>query len=210
MTNPLPQAVLDAADISAIEQLILTERESRDLGRWKRMASCFHPDSRVRISWFDGSGEEFVKGSIDMARRGMVAKHRLEPPLVRLAGNRAVTSLSAIIDIPEVLGGIEVQLSSHVRILVRTEKRGRKWGICFFDCLYQRDELTTAIPGVSVPLTFEDLKPFRKSYRVLSYLLALKGYAPNNELAGEDKPETVASLISEVFGWAGIEPDAPR
>jgi len=36
-----------------------------------------------------------------------------------------------------------------------------KWGICFFDCLYLRDGLTTAIPGISVPVTFEDLKPFR-------------------------------------------------
>jgi hypothetical protein len=32
----------------------------------------------------------------------------------------------------------------------------------------------------------------------------LKGYAPNNELAGDDKPETVAALMSAVFGWAGV------
>jgi hypothetical protein len=25
----------------------------------------------------------------------------------------------------------------------------------FFDCFYLRDELTTAIPGISVPVTFE-------------------------------------------------------
>jgi hypothetical protein len=30
----LPQVVRDAADTSAITQLILRERESRDLGRW--------------------------------------------------------------------------------------------------------------------------------------------------------------------------------
>jgi hypothetical protein len=210
MTNPIPQVVLDTADVTAISQLILAERESRDLGLWNRMRSCFHPDSRVKLSWFDGSGEKFVEGSIDMARRGMLAKHRLGPPLVRLAGNRAVTSISAIIDIPEVLGGIEVQLSSHARFLFRTEKRDGKWGICFFDCLYLRDELTTAIPGISVPVTFNDLKPFRKPYRVLSYLLTLKGYTPNNDLAGDDRPETVAALMSDVFGWAGIDPDATR
>ena len=64
--------------------------------------------------------------------------------------------------------------------------------------------MTTAIPGISVPVTFEDLKHFRKSYRVLPYLLTLKGYAPNNELAGDDKPETVAALMSAGFGWAGV------
>ena len=207
MTDALPQAVLDAADISAITQLVLTERESRDLGRWNRMRSCFHPDSRVRISWIDGTGEQFVAGSIDMARRGIQAKHRLGPPLVRLAGNRAITTISAIIDVPDMLGGIEVQLSGHGRFVYRTEKRDGKWGICSLDFIYMRDELTTAIPGVPVPVTFDDLKPFRQAYRMLSYLLTLKGYAPNNDLAGEDRPETVAKLMSEVFGWAGIEPD---
>ncbi|MBI4274918.1 MAG: nuclear transport factor 2 family protein [Rhizobiales bacterium] len=210
MTDPIPQAVLDAADMSEITQLILTERECRDLGRWQRMASCFHPDSRVKLSWFNGTGPKFVEGSIDMARRGMMAKHRLGPIGVRLAGHRAVASLSAIIDIPEVISEIEVQLSSHARFLFRTEKRDGRWGISFFDCLYLRDELTTAIPGISVPVTFEDLKPFRKSYRVLSYMLSLKVYAPNTELAGDDRPETVAALMAEVFGWAGIDPDAPR
>lgn len=207
MTDALPQAVLDAADIAAIAQLVLTERESRDLGRWNRMRSCFHPDSRVRISWFGGTGEQFVAGSIDMARRGIRAKHRLGPPLVRLAGNRAVATISAIIDIPETLGGVEVQLSGHGRFLFRTEKRDGKWGICFLDFIYMRDELTTAIPGVPVPISFDDLKPFRPAYRVLSYLLSLKGYTPNSDLAGEDRPETVERLMSEVFGWAGIEPD---
>jgi len=36
-------------------------------------------------------------------------------------------------------------------------------GIRFFDCRYLRDESTTPIPGISAPVTFEDLKPFRKS-----------------------------------------------
>jgi SnoaL-like domain len=204
--NAVPQGVFDAADISAISQLVLLERESRDLGRWQRMRSCFHLDSRVKLSWFNGSGAEFVDGSIDMARRGMLAKHRLGPPLVRLAGNRGVASLSAIIDIPETLAGVEVWLSSHARFLYRTEKRDGKWGICFFDSIYMRDELNSAIPGQQIPITPADIKPFRSSYRMLSYLLSLKRYAFNMDLAGEDRPETVAAMKAEIYGWAGIEP----
>ena len=108
----LPQDVRNTVDITAISQLVLLERECRDLSRWNGMRDCFHPDSRVRISWFNGSGAEFVEGSIDMARRGISAKHRLGPPLVRLANNRAVASLAAIIDIPDNLGGIDVMLST--------------------------------------------------------------------------------------------------
>src|SRR5579863_2500123 len=66
MSDNLPKAVLDSADITFISQLILRERESRDLGRWDQMRDCFWPDSVVRISWFRGNGPDFVTGSIDM------------------------------------------------------------------------------------------------------------------------------------------------
>ena len=111
-TTALPKSMLDAADISAITQLILIERESRDLGRWNSMRACFHPDSVVRISWFTGNGPAFVDGSIDMAKRGMLAKHRLGPMLVRLNGDRAVISFNGIIDIPTKVNGVEAMLSN--------------------------------------------------------------------------------------------------
>ena len=205
MRTDLPQSVLDAADVVAVTQLVLLERESRDLGRWEQMRECFHPDSRVRVSWFSGTGAEFVDGSIDMARRNVLAKHRLGPILVRLAGDRAVASLSGIIDIPATLSGIEVQLSSHARFLYRAERRAERWRILSFDAIYVRDEFTTAIPGLSLPIKPADLAGFRSSYRMLSYLLTTQGYAVNSNLAGEDKPETTAALNREVYGWAGIQ-----
>ena len=204
MRTDLPQSVLDAADIIAVTQLILIERESRDLGRWDQMRDCFHADSLVRVSWFTGTGHDFVSGSIDMARRNVLAKHRLGPVLVRLAGDRAVASLSAIIDIPATLSGIEVQLSSHARFLYRVERRAEQWRILSFDAIYMRDEFTTAIPGLSLPITPADVAGFRPSYRMLSYLLTSQGYDVNSNLPGEDKPDTTAALNRELYGWAGI------
>src|SRR5262245_56999539 len=170
MNSKLPQAVRDATDVSAITQLVLTERESRDLGRWERMRDCFHPDAVVRISWFLGSGYEFVERSIDMARRNMLAKHRLGPVLVRLAGDRAVASLVAIIDVPATLSGVDVQLSSYARFLYRTERRDQRWRISGFDAAYLRDELNP-VPGDRIPVTREQVAAFRPSYRMLSFVL---------------------------------------
>ncbi len=204
MTDPAQQA----ADVSAIAQLVLSERESRDMGWWTRMAGCFHPDSRVRLSWIDGSGEDFVRGSIDMAARGMRAKHRVGPPVVRIRGDRAVATMSAIIDIPASMRGVEVQLSSHARFVYRVERRDGVWRIAFFDSIYLRDEMLPAIPGEVVPVKAEDVAPYRASYRLLCCLLSLTGYVPNQDLAGEDRPETVTALLGEAFGWAGIEPDS--
>ncbi|HXJ16499.1 MAG TPA: nuclear transport factor 2 family protein [Candidatus Polarisedimenticolia bacterium] len=204
MTMELPKEVLDSVDISAITQLILRERESRDLGRWERMKGCFWPDSLVRVSWFRGSGPDFVTGSIDMAKRRVLAKHRLGPILVNLAGDRAVASMSAIIDIPAKLQGMDFTLSSHARFLYRAERRQQKWGLSGFDAIYMRDELTPAIPGQSISIDANDVKRFRATYRMLSYYLSTQGYDIDSNLAGEDRPDLVDALNQELYGWAGI------
>ena len=179
MENPipnLPQDVIESADVSAITQLILRERESRDLGRWERMKDCFWPDSLVRVSWFRGNGADFVAGSMDMARRGVPAKHRLGPVLVTLSGNRAVASLSGIIDLPVRIKGVEATLSTHSRFLYRTEKRKGRWRIFGFDAIYMRDELTPTIPGQVISIDPREVESLRPSYRLLLYYLKTQGY----------------------------------
>ena len=53
-------------DKENILELIQFERFCRDNALWDSMRSCFAEDSRVNISWFDGTGEEFVKSSEEM------------------------------------------------------------------------------------------------------------------------------------------------
>jgi hypothetical protein len=100
-----------------------------------------------------------------------------------------------------------VVLSTHARFLFRTEKRDGRWRINFFDAVYMRDELTSAIPGQTISIAPADVKFFRASYRMMSYLLTLKGYQVNMDLAGDDRPETVAAMSAEIYGWVQIEPD---
>ncbi len=206
--NEVSDAVQRSADVSAICQVVLSERESRDMGWWTRMRASFHPDARIRLSWIDGDADAFVRGSIDMAARGMQAKHRIGPPVARVRGDRAVASLAAIIDIPATVSGVEVVMSSYARFLYRLERRHGDWRIAFFDSIYMRDEMVAAIPGEIPPVSSEDVSGYRKSYRMLCHLLSLTGYVPSQDLAGEDRPETAAAMIEEVYGWAGLEPDS--
>ena len=201
----LPRAVLEAADVSGVSQLILRERESRDLGRWERMRGCFWPESLVRVSWYRGNGDGFVDGSIDMARRGVLAKHRVTPILVNLNGNRAVAAMPSIIDLPVKLQGVELILSAHARFLYRAEKRDDIWKLMGFDAIYMRDELTPAVPGQSITIDPEELKRFRPTYRLLSYYMTSQGYEVDSNLAGEDRPDLVAAMNNELYGWAGIK-----
>src|SRR6516165_1948495 len=127
MVEPLPKTVLEAADVSAVSQLIVRERVSRDLGLWEQMRDCYHDDSVVRISWINASGPEFVRRSKEMVERNVLASHRLGPILVTLAGDRAIAQLAAIVDVLFLLKGTEVMLSSHGRLLVRAERREGVW-----------------------------------------------------------------------------------
>jgi hypothetical protein len=190
--------------------MVLSERESRDMGWWTRMRACFHPDARIRLSWIDGDTDAFVRGSIDMAERGMQAKHRVGPLVARVRGDRAVASLAGIIDIPATVAGVEMVMSSYARFLYRLERRQGAWKIAFFDSIYMRDEMVAAIPGEIPPVTAEDVSGYRKSYRMLCHLLSLTGYVPSQDLAGEDRPETVAAMIKDVYGWAGLTPDSEQ
>jgi hypothetical protein len=191
-------------DITVISQLILLERESRDLKRWETMRACFWPDSVVRVSWFRGNGPDFVTGSMDMAKRGVPAKHRLGPILVRLASDRAVASLSGIIDLPVKLKGVEATLSTHCRFLYRAERRQSEWRIFGFDAVYMRDELTPAVSGQPIVIDPREVKDFRPSYRMLSYYLRSQKFHIDSELAGEDRPDLVDALYRELFGWARL------
>lgn len=193
-----------AEDIAAITQLVVRERESRDLGFWNRMRDCFHEDSEVNISWFQGSGHDFVTGSKDMAARGMLAKHRLGPVHVTLNGDRALATLSGIIDIPTQLEGKDFTLSAHCLLLYRVSRRQGMWRLSSFEVIYRRDEFVPAILGQSATLPVDLLSGYRASYRNLCYSLHLKGYTPNLELAGEDRPETVQAILQKVYQWLGL------
>jgi hypothetical protein len=199
-----PESIAQQSHIGAISQLVLAERECRDLGRWDRMKSCFHPDAVVRISWFQGNALDFVDASRDMARRGVLAKHRLGPVAVRVNGTRAVATLAAIIDIPAEVHGVALMLSSHARVFYRAELRQGEWRLSSFEVFYMRDELTAQIPGDAVPVSAADVAGFRRSYRFMSFVLAQGGYAVRDDLAGEDRPETVDALCRGIYDWADL------
>jgi hypothetical protein len=199
------RTVVAATDICTITQLILTERESRDLGRWERLGECYLPDSHVEISWISGTGAQFVAGSIEMARRGVKARHRLGPVLVRLNGDRALATLTGVIDIPGEINSVEFCLSSHARFLYPVERRDGRWGLMGFYGIYVRDEIITRIPGQSLPILAQDLTAFRPSYRMLSWLLTRQGgYVVHNDLPGVDRPEAAAALEQKLLAWADV------
>ncbi len=188
-------------DVVEVTQLILRERQARDRGWWDVMRSCFAADSTARLSWFQGSGPDFVTQSARMAGRGDTATHRLSPPVVRVEGDRAFVELPAVIELRTELDGVEVDLSSAARLLYRAERRSGRWWIISLDPVYERDQLHPALPGTSVRIAPGDLAAFRPSYRLLSYALSKRGYQIADDLYGDDRPDETAELYRTLQAW---------
>lgn len=193
-----------ANDITHITQLIVRERDSRDMGFWKRMLDCFHPDALIDISWIRGNPQEFVEGSKDMAARGMKATHSLGPILVTQNGDQAVATVVGSIDIPTVFDGKQFQLSAHCQMFYRVEKRAGQWRILGFTAIYRRDELTPVVLGDVVRIPQDLFDRFRAPYRHLAWSQHLLGYKVNMDLPGMDRPETVKAIYQSHYDWLDL------
>ena len=188
-------------DMAVISQVVLKERQGRDRGWFDQEAACFAEDSRVRISWFDGPGAEFVDRSRDLFAKGVRPVHRMSPPVVHVDGDRAVAEAPAEITAQHDFGGVQAYVVGYVRLLYRLRRHGDDWQIVLFDCIYERDTLVPVVHGEQVVIDPEVLARFRRPYMYLGYHLQHVGNSVRDGLFGDDRPDEVAALYQEAFAW---------
>jgi SnoaL-like domain len=188
-------------DITELTQVIFKERQGRDRGWFDQEAACFHPHSRVHITWFDGPGAEFVELSRAAFAEGIRPSHRLSPPGVHLAGERAVAEVPAEISVIQSFGGIDAYVLSYTRLLYRLECIKSNWKISSLDCIYERDTLVPVIYGMSPKIDPGVLSRFRRPFMYLAYHLHEIGKPVRDDLYGDDRPEQVEALYESAFSW---------
>lgn len=191
------------SDVEEVTQLILRERQGRDRGWWRQMAETFSPTSRVRVSWIDASGAEFVEQSRRLALSGSGVCHRMSAPVIHLNGGRALAEVAGVIQARRTVHGVVVELSSRLRLLYRLERDG-EWLIEALDAIYESDNMLPAVSGQSPALDVEVLLSRRESYRYLAYLMWLRtGEHVPDDLPGDDRPELTGALYEQAFAWLG-------
>ena len=196
------------SDIDVITQLVLHERQGRDRGWWEQMGACFHPDSSVSLSWFSGSGPDFVARSRAMSESGLRPLHRLSPPVVHVSGQRGFVEVPASIEVRFPISGVEADLISYSRLLYRVEHHADGWRILSLTAVYERDTLAPAVPGTTLDVDVERFRRFRKPYRCLAYHISLRGQSAGDDLYGDDQPDRVNALYNEHRNWLHARPPA--
>jgi hypothetical protein len=184
-----------------IAEVVQTERAARDLQQWERMQNCFHADSIVDISWFHGTGPEFVAASKKMFEQGARSAHQVGSSICEIVGNRAIAETGCVISINGAIAGVEVVVNAHSRLYERLECREGQWRLSGMRIVYIQDQLNIANPGEKLALVSERLARYRPSYRFLSYLLEEGGYPPSSDLPGNDRRETVQALVHAENAW---------
>lgn len=191
------------ADVLAVQQVILRERQGRDRQRWAQMAETFHPDSRVRVSWFEGTGADFVAES---AKRSLPGRrtpvHHLSAPIVAVRGHRALVEVSCSIHHRIPIHGVPADLTSLTRLLYRVQQTDSAWRIRTLDCVYESDSLRPVMPADAIEFDHALLADLRDSYRFLTYHFAINaGQLLPGDLYGDDRSDAVHVLYAEASDW---------
>ena len=198
--------MLNGGNLDKVEiaDLIIRERVSRDFGRWDDMRACYAAESTVDISWFKGSGFEFVDASRSMANKGAGSFHKIEPCLIDIKGDRATVDVGVTIYLQTMIDGIEASLVSHGRMLFRVKRaENARWYIDHVTGIYVADSLQAAIPGAVIQIDPERLSNYRIPYRFLSYVLHSMGRPASQDLPGIDRPESIAAIREVNEAWLG-------
>jgi hypothetical protein len=188
-------------DIAVVTQVVLNERQGRDRGWWDLMRELYWPDSRVKLSWYDGPGAGFIDGSAAMAERGSVALHHLYSPSVHVRGDKAYVEVSVGMRIQVEVDGVSGELISYTRLNYRLERREGVWKILSLDAIYEYVTLTPLVPGQVIHVPADELTQYRPSYAILAWNLARSGGSPTDDELGDDRPDDVAAFYAGVWSW---------
>lgn len=188
-------------DRVAIQELVQRERVARDMHQWSELAASYHDDSLVDISWFKGTGADFAQASADMAARGLRSFHQMGPTTTRILGDRALADTGTVIHLVTALDGVEVDAMSHARLYMRAERRGAVWLLSGFRSAYVQDMIVPLNPSLRPTIDPSAVAQYRASYRYISYVLAQRGHAPNPDLPGTDRPDTIEALLTGERAW---------
>jgi hypothetical protein len=192
-------------DRQAIADLVRLERFHRDRRRWDELADDYIEDSRVKTTWFEGTGREFAAASRDMAERGRESIHLIAPAEIRVNGDRGLCESNAQIVNRSVVHGVEVDMVQYCRFFSRIVRTPAGWRLASFDGIYHKDTITPVDPSQTVELDWDRLRELRPSYRIWAYAIGLKGYEIGQDELGDDRPDLLEPFYAAAERWLAGE-----
>jgi hypothetical protein len=171
----------------------------RDQGQWDELATTFHPEGTIHVTWFNGKFTGFIAASKEMRKTRRGSKHEIGGSRIEVRGHRALAETNVRILGRRELHGIECDATAWSRFYDFFEKR-RRWAILRRVAVYEKDRLDPVLPGAVIPFDEARLASVPKAYRFLGYSLALGGFPVSSDLPTDDSP-ALETLLREGADW---------
>ncbi|HVS55848.1 MAG TPA: nuclear transport factor 2 family protein [Casimicrobiaceae bacterium] len=189
----------EAGDKLQIAEVIQRWGLWRDQGQWEKLATTFHPEGTIEVSWFNGRFEDFIAASRKMRATQRGSKHEIAASRIDVLGRRAVAETNVRILGRHELHGVECDSTAWGRFYDFLEKRDR-WAICRRVALYEKDRVDPVMPSTPIPFDAARLAAMPKAYRFLGYSLALGGFPVSTNLP-IDEDVALEALLRDGEAW---------
>jgi hypothetical protein len=188
------------ADRRQIRDLLENWVVWRDAGDWERFRQVWHPDGRMMATWFQGSGDEFIRVSQEGWARGVSILHFLGGISIEVIGSRAISQTKMTISQRGDVEGVTCDVVCTGRFYDFLEKRNNRWGIVLRQPIYEKDRIDPVSPAAKLELDAALLARFPEGYRHLAYMQTRIGYTVKRDMPGL-KGEEVEQLYGRGAAW---------
>jgi len=203
MGNISTEEILDKA---RVRELVEYDRYCRDYGLFDEERKCWFDDGQVFATWFKGSIDKFIENS---SRKDKApSKHKIFNIPIWMNNDRAIAECICSLLFRVKLEGEPIDLSVMSRLHFRAEKRDGKWGLVYFEGIYEQDRIDPVFLDSDYEIPREELMKYRPINWNQCYRLAIGnadsfggGLANAENWAGDDKPETMQRLYEESSIW---------
>jgi hypothetical protein len=194
-----------ALDHAAVAQVVANWAAWRDRPDWARLATCFHEDGTIAVSWYSGPHERFIAECQRMGREakpGESTRHFFGLPWAEAAGDRAVAETSAVVQIRARIDGAEVDIHSWLRFSDFLERRRGVWRIARRVAVYDKDRMDPVVPDAGFAERYRaiDFSGRPATARHLCWFLASRGRTISKALV-EAKSSGEAALRADAAAW---------
>lgn len=186
-------------DVAAVQDLVYRERHWRDREDWDAMRAAYTGDARVRVTWFEGPVDDYIKSSRNPAwDTSSLSRHRLSPAVITVHGDRALAETPALVELRLEIDGVLADVTVSVRLLSRVARTPQGWKLASMDAIYEKDMIRPVYPADRLAISADDTAPYRRSYQFLAH--GARGHLPG-DIPGDDRPELVAALYGAADRW---------
>ncbi|MGH9716138.1 MAG: nuclear transport factor 2 family protein [Candidatus Acidiferrales bacterium] len=162
----------------------------RDAADWERFRTVWADEGRMMATWFQGTGDEFVRVSKEGWDKGVNILHTLGACSIEVSKNRAISQTKMSILQRAKVHDVLVDVTCIGRFFDFFEKRGGNWLLVLRQPIYEKDRMDPVDPAAKLTLDSDLLKKCPDGYRHLAYLQTLIGYKVKLDMPGLKGPDT--------------------